>query len=311
MFTAKDVMTLRELTGVGMMDCKKALTECDGDMEKAKDYLREKGLAAAAKKAGRIAAEGVVESFLQDDRRCGALVEVNCETDFVAKTDDFKAFVHGVAEQVEQKNPASMEALLEQPSIKSSGLTVDQMLNEAVAKIGEKVSIRRFARYELAGTGVVDSYIHMGGKIGVLLEVGCGSEGVANNPEFQDFAHDVALQIAAAKPIYIRTDEVPQDEVEKEKSILRAQALAEDKPKPENIIEKMVNGRVQKYYKEVCLLEQVCVKNTDITVKQLVAEMEKQFGETIEIRRFDRFEMGEGLQKREDNFADEVMSQMK
>lgn len=311
MFTAKDVMLLRELTGVGMMDCKKALTECEGDMDKAKDYLREKGLAAAAKKAGRIAAEGVVDSFLFEDKSVGALVEINCETDFVAKTDVFVEFVRGVAEQIAKNNPASVEALLEQKSLVNTSLTIDQALNEAVSKMGEKVSIRRFVRYELNETGVVDSYIHMGGKIGVLLKMGCGSAETAGKAEFREFTHDIALQIAASKPTYISKDEVPQDEIEKEKNILRAQAMGEEKPKPQDIIERMVNGRIEKYYKEVCLLEQICVKNTDITIRQLIAEMEKKFGESITVQSFERFEMGEGLQKREDNFADEVMSQMK
>jgi len=215
MFTAKDVMTLRELTGAGMMDCKKALTECDGDMEKAKDYLREKGLAAAAKKAGRIAAEGIVDSYIHMGGKIGVLVEVNCETDFVAKTDEFKQFVH-----------------------------------------------------------------------------------------------NVAMQIAAAKPTYVSKDEVRQDEIEHEKEILRAQAKNEPKPKPDAIIEKMVEGRIEKYYKEVCLLEQPYVKDPDMTVQQMLSAATAKIGEKISIRRFVRYEMGEGLQKRQDNFAEEVMGQI-
>ena len=292
MFTAKDVMALRERTGAGMMDCKKALTECNGDAEKAIDFLREKGLAAAAKKAGRIAAEGIVGSYMTDDRKVGVIVEVNCETDFVAKTDDFKAFVATIAKQIAVKNPATVEELMEQTLVDDPAKTVNMLLNEAVAKIGETISIRRFQRAE----GVVDTYVHLGGKIGVLVDV--EGEAVAEK------LHDVAMQIAAAKPNCISRDDVNQADVEKEKEILRAQALNEPKPKPEAIIEKMVNGRIEKYYKEVCLMEQPFVKDQDQSVGQMV-------GGAFKVLSFTRFEMGEGLQKREDNFAEEVMSQTK
>ena len=292
MFTAKDVMALRERTGAGMMDCKKALTECNGDAEKAIDFLREKGLAAAAKKAGRIAAEGIVGSYMTDDRKVGVIVEVNCETDFVAKTDDFKAFVATIAKQMAVKNPATVEELMEQTLVDDPAKTVNMLLNEAVAKIGEKISIRRFQRAE----GVVDTYVHLGGKIGVLVDV--EGEAVAEK------LHDVAMQIAAAKPNCISRDDVNQADVEREKEILRAQALNEPKPKPEAIIEKMVNGRIEKYYKEVCLMEQPFVKDQDQSVGQMV-------GGAFKVLSFTRFEMGEGLQKREDNFAEEVMSQTK
>lgn len=291
-FTAKDVMELRELTGAGMMDCKKALTACEGDMEKAKDFLREKGLAAAAKKAGRIAAEGIVDSFICEECGVGVLVEVNCETDFVAKTDDFKAFVAMIAKQIAKNNPTDVDALLAQDSVAEPGTTISAALNNAVAKIGEKISIRRFVRIE----GKVDSYIHMGGKIGVLVQV----EGDAD----ADALHDVALQIAAAKPSFVSKDEVPSAELEHEKEILRAQAKNEPKPKPDAIIEKMVNGRIEKYYKEVCLLEQAFVKDPDTTVANMI-------GDKFTVKGFVRYEMGEGLQKREDNFAEEVMGQMK
>jgi elongation factor Ts len=292
MFTAKDVMALRERTGAGMMDCKKALTACEGDAEKAVDFLREKGLAAAAKKAGRIAAEGIVGAYTSENGKVGVIVEVNCETDFVAKTDDFKAFVAAIAKQVAEKNPASVEELLEQPYVGNPSETISALLNAAVAKIGEKISIRRFARAE----GVVDTYVHLGGKIGVLVDV----EGEADAAVL----HDVSMQIAAAKPSCISREDVNQADVEKEKEILRAQALNEPKPKPEAIIEKMVNGRIEKYYKEVCLLEQPFVKDQDVSVKQMI-------GGRFKVLNFARFEMGEGLQKREDNFVDEVMSQTK
>lgn len=292
MFTAKDVMALRERTGAGMMDCKKALTACDGDAEKAVDFLREKGLAAAAKKAGRIAAEGLVGDYVSADRKVGVIVEVNCETDFVAKTDDFKAFVAAIAKQIAEKNPATVEELLEQPYVDDPSETINTLLNAAVAKIGEKISIRRFARAE----GIVDTYVHLGGKIGVLVDV----EGEADATAL----HDVSMQIAAAKPSCISREDVDQADLEKEKEILRAQALNEPKPKPEAIIEKMVNGRIEKYYKEVCLIEQPFVKEPDISVKQMI-------GGKFKVLSFTRFEMGEGLQKREDNFVDEVMSQTK
>lgn len=292
MFTAKNVMALRERTGAGMMDCKKALTACDGDAEKAVDFLREKGLAAAAKKASRIAAEGLVGSYVSEDGKVGVIVEVNCETDFVAKTDDFKAFVATIARQVALKNPASVEELLGQTSVDDDTLTINALLNAAVAKIGEKISVRRFARAE----GIVDTYVHLGGKIGVLVDV----EGEAD----ANVLHDVSMQIAAAKPTCISKNDVNQADVEKEKEILRAQALNEPKPKPEAIIEKMVNGRIEKYYKEVCLIEQPFVKEPDISVKQMI-------NGKFNVLSFTRFEMGEGLQKREDNFADEVMSQTK
>lgn len=292
MFTAKDVMALRERTGAGMMDCKKALTACEGDAEKAVDFLREKGLAAAAKKAGRIAAEGIVGAYTSENGKVGVIVEVNCETDFVAKTDDFKAFVAAIAKQVAEKNPASVEELLEQPYVGNPSETISALLNAAVAKIGEKISIRRFARAE----GVVDTYVHLGGKIGVLVDV----EGEADAAVL----HDVSMQIAAAKPSCISREDVNQADVEKEKEILRAQALNEPKPKPEAIIEKMVNGRIEKYYKEVCLLEQPFIKDQDVSVKQMI-------GGRFKVLNFARFEMGEGLQKREDNFVDEVMSQTK
>ena len=292
MFTAKDVMALRERTGAGMMDCKKALTECDGDAEKAIDYLREKGLAAAAKKAGRIAAEGVVGSYVSDDRHVGVIVEVNCETDFVAKTDDFKNFVSTIAKQIALTDPADVETLLEQPLVSDPAVTVNMLLNQAVAKIGEKISIRRFVRSE----GIVDTYVHLGGKIGVIVDVEGGDD--------PQKLHDIAMQIAAAKPTCISRADINQDDVEKEKEILRAQALNEPKPKPAAIIDKMVNGRIEKYYKEVCLMEQSFVKDQETTVSKMI-------NGAFTVKSFTRYEMGEGLQKREDNFVDEVMNQTK
>ena len=284
--SAKDVMKLREMTGTGMMDCKKALMESDGDMDKAVEYLREKGLAAAAKKQSRIAAEGIVDCYV--DGQVGVIIEVNCETDFVAKTDQFKELVRSIAVIVAEKAPADVDALL--ATAVEEG-TVSDMLTNAVAKIGEKISVRRFERIE----GVVDSYIHMGGKIGVMVLVDKEAD--------KDVLHDVAMQIAAAKPSYIVKEEVPADEVEHEKKILREQALNEPKPKPENIIEKMVMGRIAKYFKEVCLMEQPFVKDGDVSVAKMI-------NGRFNVEKFVRYEMGEGLQKREDDFVSEVMAQV-
>lgn len=295
MFTAKDVMALREMSGAGMMDCKKALTACEGDMDKAMDYLREKSLAASAKKAARIAAEGIVSSYVTDDHKVGAIVEVNCETDFVAKTDDFKALVNSVAKLVVEKNPADVDELM---ALDCGDGTVAEMVNRAVAKIGEKITIRRFARIE---GQLVDTYIHLGGKIGVIV-----AAKTADAEKARPAVHDVAMHIAAAKPGVLHRDEVDPADLDKEREILRAQALNDPKPKPANIIEKMVEGRIAKYYKEVCLLEQPFVKNPDQSIEQML----KEHGD-VELVAFVRFEMGEGLQKRQDNFAEEVMGQMK
>ena len=282
-FTNKDVMELRAKTGVGMMDCKKALTEADGDMEKAVEILREKGMATSAKRAGKIASQGIVEAYIND--KCGVLVEVNCESDFVARGDQYKAFVMQVAEYIANNNVDSVEQVSENMATATA---------EAVAKIGEKIAIRRFAKY--SNTGKLDSYIHMGGKIGVLVEM----RGNAN----AELAHDICMQIAAANPSYVKVDEVPKDEIEKEKEILKAQALNEDKPKPLNIIEKMVEGRINKYYKEVCLVEQPFVKDGDKTIKALLKEA------GADVVRFTRFVMGEGLEEKEENLADEVQAQI-
>ena len=287
-FTAKDVMKLRELTGTGMMDCKKALTDADGDMDRAAEILREKGLAKAAKKADRIAAEGIVDSYISEDGNVGVVVEVNCETDFVAKTDAFKALVAVIAKQIADVAPADVPALLE--SSYEDG-TIKSLLTDSVFKIGENINVRRFERIE----GFVDSYIHLGGKIGVLVQ--------ADKKPDAEKIHDVALQIAAAKPSYIVKDEVPADEIEHEKHILREQALNEPKPKPEAIIEKMITGRIQKYFKEVCLMEQPFVKDDSMTVEKMIAG-------DFAVVKFIRYEMGEGLQKRQDDFASEVMAQI-
>ena len=292
-FTAKDVQGLRERTGAGMMDCKKALVETDGDVEKAIDYLREKGLAKAAKKEGRIAAEGLVEEYHNDT--CAALVEVNCETDFVAKTDRFKDFVKMIAKQVVETNPADLDALM---NSEIGGQTVQALQTAAVAEIGEKITIRRFARME----GAVDTYIHLGGSRGVLVQFEAPSDPQA--------MHDVALQIAAASPVCVDVDSLPQEFIDRERAVQLATAKEENanaaKPKPEAIIVKMVEGRMQKYYKEVCLLEQQFVKNPDITVKDML----KAKGAS-KVLQFVRFEKGEGIEKRQENFAEEIAKMTK
>lgn len=283
-FTSKDVMELRQRTGVGMMDCKKALVATDGDMEAAIDFLREKGMATAAKKEARIAAEGIVYAASKNGK--SVLVEVNCESDFVAGGPVFKEYVAKVADYILDNANASVEDVI---------AAMQPVTNEYVMKMGEKLSIRRFTVYEANDT-TVDTYIHMGGKIGVMVEATKGASDAV--------VHDVALQIAAANAQYVTRDQVPQAEVDHEKEILKAQALNEDNPKPEAIIEKMLVGRINKFYKDICLTEQVFVKNGDLTIAQYL----KQNGD-VQIIRFTRYAMGEGLQKRQDDFVNEVMSQ--
>lgn len=300
-FTAADVKTLRERTGCGMMDCKKALAEVDGDMEKAIETLREKGLAAAAKKAGRIAAEGIVVSVVDNSKKVGVVLEVNSETDFVAKNDGFVAFVNGIAATIINENPADVETLL---TMKCDGgdMAVEEALRDKILTIGENMKIRRFERLE----GAVISYVHGGGRIGVMVQF---ETDVDSKPEFEEYGKDVAMQIAAAIPQFLNRDEVPAETIEKEKEILMAQAINEGKPA--NIAEKMVTGRISKYYKEVCLLDQEFVKDNEKTIQQFTDDTAKALGGSIKITKFVRFEKGEGLEKREDNFADEVANMMK
>ena len=291
MITASQVKELREKTGAGMMDCKKVLTETDGDMEKAAELLRERGITKAAKKSSRIAAEGLVEAYLSDDKKLGAIVEVNAETDFVAKNEEFKNFVKDVAKQVALNNPKDVEELLEQKSISETDKTVREVLTNKIATIGENMTIRRFARFE--SNGMIEDYIHGEGRIAVLVDMENATE---------ELAKDICMQIAAAKPEYLDRDSVPADRVEKEMEILKAQAMNEGKP--EAIAEKMVQGRVGKFYSEICLLDQEFVKNPDIKVDQLLKEKDAT------ISRFARFEKGEGLEKKEENFAEEVAKQL-
>jgi elongation factor Ts len=286
-----------------MMECKKALTASEGDMEKAIELLREKGLAAATKKAGRIAAEGVVVAMYDEAKKVGVVIEVNSETDFVAKNVDFVAFVEAAARTVINQNPADVDALL-LCNLDGDSQTVDAALKDKILVIGENLKVRRFARYE----GVASTDLHGGGRIGVMVQFETAG-GVETKPEFAAFGKDVAMQVAAAIPQYTAKEDVPADVIEKEKEILTAQAINEGKP--QNIAEKMVMGRISKFYKEVCLLEQAYVKNGDISVGQYVADVAKELGGSIKVTGFIRFEKGEGLEKREDNFADEVASMMK
>lgn len=287
--TASMVKDLRTKTGAGMMDCKKALVEAEGDMEKAVDILREKGLSQAAKKASRVAAEGAVVSAISADGKVGTIVEVNCETDFVGSNDDFRALAARIAQQIIAVNPADVEALL---GSEMDGKAVKDQVTEAVAKIGENISVRRFVRYESA-EGAVYSYIHGGGKIGVLVEMkGADAE----------LGKDVAMQVAAANPSYLDRTQVPQAEIEHEKEVLAVEARNEGKP--EKIIEKMVLGRINKYYKEVCLVDQEFIKDGDLTIAKLLKS------KNAEVVRFARFQLGEGIEKKQDDLAAEVAKQL-
>ena len=290
MITAELVKQLREKTGAGMMDCKKVLTETDGDMEKAAELLRERGIAKAAKKSGRIAAEGLVSAYISEDKKVGAIVEVNAETDFVSKNEEFRTFVADVAEIIAKQNPKDVEALNE-VKYKDLEKTVKEVLTDKIATIGENMSIRRFVRFE--SEGLVESYIHGDGKIAVLVDFKAGTSEVAK---------DVCMQIAAAKPEYLNRQEVPQDVVAKEMEILKAQAINDGKPA--EIAEKMVNGRIGKFYGEICLLEQEFVKDPSMKVEQLLKN------NNAEAVKFARFEKGEGIEKKEENFAEEVMKQL-
>ena len=299
-FTAKDVADLRAKTGCGMMDCKKALTEAEGDVEKATEILREKGLAASVKKASRIAAEGVAYAMVSECGKVGVVIEVNAETDFVAKNAQFIDFVKTCAETVIYENPADVEALLAAKA-HGSDMTVDAMLKDKILTIGENIKIRRFVRYE----GDCVAYVHGGGRIGVLVRF--ETENVPAEV-LNECGKDVAMQIAALNPAYLDKSTVPAEALDKEKEILMAQIQNDPKnsKKPQNIIEKMVTGRIGKFYENNCLLQQAFVKNGDLSVEQYIAEEAKKAGGTMKVTDFVRFEKGEGLEKRNDDFASEV-----
>ena len=285
--TAAMVKELREKTGAGMMDCKKALTATDGDAAKAIDWLREKGIAKAEKKAGRVAAEGAVGAFVAADGKTGCVVEINCETDFAAGNDQFKELLAKIAEHIVATKPADLDALNDS---EIDGKKVSTLITEATATIGEKISLRRFACYETEGK--LASYIHMGGKIGVLVNLTGGDD---------QLGKDIAMQIAAAAPMAVDRDGVDASALEHEKEVLRKQA--EEEGKPANIIEHMVEGRINKFYKEVCLNEQIFVKDSEKTIKDVLGD--------VKVTEFTRFQLGEGIEKKQDDFAAEVAAQLK
>lgn len=301
MITAKLVKELRERTGSGMMDCKKALTETNGDIEKAVEFLREKGLAAAAKKAGRVAAEGQVVTFTAEDGKTATIVEVNCETDFVADNEQFTSFAAKIAEIAAGSNASNVEEL---EAEKFEGdKTVKEALTELIATLGENMTIRRFEKVSV-DNGVVKTYIHGGGRIGVVVKLECETE----SPVVEEVAKELCMQVAAASPLFLSKDDVDQEALEKEKEIYRVQALNEGKP--EKIVDKMVMGRIQKYFKEVCLLEQLWVKDGDKSITKFVEEKAKEVGSPITVKSFVRYERGEGIEKVEEDFAAEVAKQM-
>ena len=305
--TAAMVKELREMTGAGMMDCKKALAATDGDMDKAVEFLREKGLAGAAKKAGRIAAEGIVMTKMAADEKTAVVVEVNAETDFVAKNEKFQNYVADVAEQALASDAADMDAFMAEKWAKDESLTVAEALSSQISIIGENMKIRRYEKMT-AANGFVASYIHAGGKIGVLVDV----ETDVVNDEIREMAKNVAMQAAALKPLYTNRDEVDADYIEKEKEILTVAAKNEKPDANDKIISGMVMGRINKELKEICLLDQVYVKAEDgkQSVSQYVAQVAKANNAKVAIKKFVRFETGEGLEKKEENFADEVAKQM-
>ncbi|MFC4387428.1 translation elongation factor Ts [Gracilibacillus marinus] len=289
--TAQLVKELREKTGAGMMDCKKALQETDGNIDQAIDYLREKGIAKAAKKADRIAAEG--SAFVEVEGNTAVLIEVNCETDFVTKNDQFKTLMQQLAKHILTQKPATVEEALQQP-LNGNGESVEEYINSNIAKIGEKLSLRRFETFTKTDADVFGAYIHMGGSIGVVT--------VLEGTNEEQIAKDIAMHIAAVNPKYLSRDAVSAEDIDKEREVLKTQALNEGKPA--NIVEKMVEGRLNKFFEEICLLEQSFVKDPDQKVKQIV----KNHNATV--KTFARYEVGEGIEKREDNFAEEVMSQV-
>jgi elongation factor Ts len=303
MITAQVVKELREKTGAGMMDCKKALSEANGEMEKAIEILREKGLAAAAKKAGRVAAEGIVEVYISEDNKKAGIVEFNCETDFVAANEEFVKLAKDLAKQASLTSATSIEEFIEEKYISDDSKSIKDIVTELIAKLGENMNVRRFEKLAVEN-GVVQSYIHGGGRIGVAVELACD----AKSAVLLEIAKDVAMQVAAANPLFLDRNQVDTESLDKEKEIYRVQALNEGKP--EKIVEKMVEGRVQKYFKEVCLVEQVWVKNPDYTITKYLQEKSKEVGAPISITKYVRFERGEGIEKKEENFAEEVQKQM-
>ncbi len=283
--TTADIKQLREMTGAGILDCKKALEAANGDVDQAIESLRKKGLASASKKASREANDGIVKAAVSEDGHVGAMVELNCETDFVARTDDFQSFADALLRQVMEQPIDNADSLLAAPFIDNAALTVAQQLTETIAKLGENMKVRQVARFAMAGDGIIDSYIHIGGRVGVLVELAGGSSDVV-----ADLAHDLALQVAAASPQYVTEAEVPADQIEAEKGIYFAQ-VADDK-KPDNIKERIVEGKLKKWFGEITLMNQQFVKDGDLTIAKLVQQKSKETGSPITVKRFARFELG-------------------
>ncbi len=305
--TAGMVKDLREMTGAGMMDCKKALAATDGDMDKAVEFLREKGLAAAEKKAGRIAAEGICATNVSADGKVASIVEVNSETDFVAKNEKFQGFVAAVAAQAATTTATDIDAFLAEAWAADTSKTIKEELASQIAVIGENMNIRRFKKV-VAENGFVESYVHGGGRIGILVEL----ETSVYNEATRECAKNVAMQIAAMNPKYVNQSEVAADYIAHEREILKIQAMNDpaNAKKPENIVEKMIEGRLAKQLKEICLVDQVYVKDGDLTVQKYVESVAKEVGAPIAVKSFVRFETGEGIEKKEENFAEEVAKQM-
>lgn len=299
MISAQAVKELREKTGAGMMDCKKALTEAAGDMEKAIDILREKGLASAAKKSGRVASEGVIATFVSEDKKSGSIIELNCETDFVSANVDFVKLASEIAEVAAKSDAKDIE---EVKALPLNGATVQDAVTGLIAKLGENMNLRRFVKFN-APEGLVASYIHMGGKIGVVVQVKSDN----TTDEVTSVARDIAMHIAALNPAFLDQTSVDPETIEREKEIYRVQAINEGKPA--NIVEKMIGGRVNKFFKEVCLVNQQFVKNPDLSIAAYLKEESKKHG-NIEVVGFTRFEKGEGIEKEEVDFAAEVAAQM-
>lgn len=303
--SAKQVQELRRKTGAGMMDCKKALKQNDGDIEKSIEWLRQKGIASAGKKSDRVAAEGLVDNYIEPSGRVGNLLEVNCQTDFVARNDAFKSFVQNLAKQA--ANSKDVDSLLASPYVEDQSIKVEEYIKQMIAQLGENMRVRRFVTFALeeGKQGIVDSYIHTGGRVGVLVELGCESESAATNEEFKTLARNVAMQIAACPNVeYVNVDQIPTDIVQKEKEIeMGRDDLAK---KPDNIKEKIVQGRIDKRLKEMTLLDQPFIRDQSIAVEDLIKKTSKELGTSIQVNRFVRYILGEGIEKQEDNFADEV-----
>lgn len=286
--SADDVKKLREMTGAGIMDCKHALSETNGDIEKAIEYLRKKGIAKAEKKVSREAKDGLIESLIQSGNQLGVLLEVNCETDFVAKTPDFKNFVRDIAVHISQHKPADKAALLQQ-TYKNANKTIEELQKELIGKIGENIAIKRFECYETSH-GTIDSYIHPGSKLGVLVEIGCDNKSATQSADFKNFVHDVAMQIAASNPLVVQREDLAPEVIEREMNIYKSQVL--EQKKPEQIAEKIAQGKLEKFYQEVCLIEQSFIRDPNITIRDLLKELIGKMGENISIKRFARFQLG-------------------